>query len=332
MKKYVGIIIIIVILLIPNALFSFFDTEKTTSLLPVFTNETQATSPSKTQQTLLIKNDSNIVEMDIESYVLCVLLGEIPANFEEEALKAQAVATRTYTLRKVIRQMKHAEYDLCTDASCCQAYMTIEDYLSSKGDEQDLNKLRNAVAQTEGPVLTYNGSIIEATYFSCSGGRTEDAVDVWGEAVPYLQSVNSPGEENARHYSSEIILTKEEFLQKLDLPENTSCNTSNLMITYTNGGGVNTVCIGGKTYSGKELRSLLSLPSTAVSIEFNDKTVTCTSKGYGHRVGMSQYGADAMAVSGKTYTQILYHYYPGTKLETFTVEQLNTVFDKAGNL
>ena len=164
-------------------------------------------------------------------------------------------------------------------------------------------------------MLTYQGKLIEATYFSCSGGRTEDALAVWGEDVPYLQSVESPGEEGAAHYVDTVSFTASEFCEKIgkELPGIPAEWIGT--IRYTAGGGVETIYIGDEPYSGTQLRSMLNLRSTAFLITAAGDTVTITTKGYGHRVGMSQYGADAMAVQGCSYEEILAHYYPGTKLQ-----------------
>ena len=332
MKKYVLPLVLLLIFAVPNLMFSWLSNQMKDTPSPVFTDELPTEAIESSQRTLLVKHGEDILTLDLESYVLGVLFGEMPAEFEPEALMAQAVATRTYTLRRVANQMKHEDANLCTEAQCCQAYMTIAEYVASGGDDVDVAKMQEAVNRTKGQVLTYDGKLIEATYFSCSGGKTEDAVDVWGQSVPYLKSVDSPGEESCRHYSREIVFMKQVFLAKMGLPSNMALNTHNILTTYTEGGGIDILQIGDHAFSGVQLRSLLSLPSTAVSLTFKEDSVVISVKGNGHRVGMSQYGADAMAVSGKTYTQILSHYYPGTKLEVFTADQLNAIFDKAGNL
>ena len=162
--------------------------------------------------------------------------------------------------------------------------------------------------------MTYEGKLVEATYFSCSGGTTEDAVAVWGTDVPYLQSVASPGEENATYYTDSVTFTAQEFASRLGVnltgkPASWVCD-----VTHTVGGGVDTMKIGGLTFKGTELRKLLGLRSTAFTITAMEDTITVQTRGYGHRVGMSQYGADAMAALGSTYDEILTHYYQGTEL------------------
>ncbi len=249
-------------------------------------------------------------KMNLEEYILRVTLAEMPADFELEALKAQAVVARTYTCRKMT-EPKHSGGAVCTDAACCQAYITAEDYLLSGGSWEAVEKVKNAVDATAGQVLIYQGEYIEATYFSCSGGRTEDAQAVWGNAVPYLQSVDSPGEEGAAHYTDTVSISKADFLEKLGLPMQTVKIGA---VRYSEGGGVSSIELCGKTFSGTDVRKKLSLRSTVFVITAVGDTVTVTTRGFGHRVGMSQYGADAMALSGKTYVDILMHYYTGTEL------------------
>lgn len=257
------------------------------------------------------QTDSGWRDVDLEEYLVGVVLAEMPASFEEEALRAQAVVARTYGVRAMEGKSKHQEGDICGDSSCCQGYLDPDEY---GGTEEGLQKVRNAVAETRGQVLTYEGELIEATYFSCSGGSTEDAVAVWGTEVPYLQSVESPGEENATYYTDSVEFTPEEFMDKLDL-ELTGESADWLgEVSYTVGGGVDTMTIGGTVFRGTEIRKLLGLRSTAFSMDVTGETIAITTRGYGHRVGMSQYGADAMAALGGTYAEILGHYYQGTEL------------------
>ncbi len=248
------------------------------------------------------------VEMDFEDYLLGAVLAEMPAGFEPEALKAQAVAARTYAQRAVLMG-KHGDGSVCGSFSCCQAYITPEDYYAAGGTLDAVDKVRAAVNATQGLVLTYGGQLIEATYFSCSGGRTEDALAVWGTDVPYLQAVDSPGEEEAPVYTDAVFYTWQELCRRLEVEEPTIGE-----LKRTDGGGVDRVEIGGKTFRGTQLRSLLGLRSTAFTLEPGTDGLTIRTRGYGHRVGMSQYGADAMALTGSDYREILAHYYPGTSL------------------
>ena len=257
--------------------------------------------------------DGETMQIDLEEYVVGVVLSEMPASFEPEALKAQAVAARTYAMKTCDDGKKHAGA-VCDSSLCCQGYMTVEDYLLRGWKEKYVERVRKAVQETAGQVLVYNGKLIRATYFSCSGGVTESAVAVWGRDYPYLQSVPSPGEEETVYYTDTVRLSLESFQEKLGValsgsPENWFGN-----ITYTAGGGIDTMEIGGVAYRGTTLRSLLGLRSTAFQVVVNESSILFETRGYGHRVGMSQYGADAMALEGNTYQQILQHYYQGTDL------------------
>lgn len=279
--------------------------------------QTQPTYPevSRTAESrkIWVLRDGSRKEMELEEYVVGVLLGELPGGFHMEAQKAQAIVTRTYTLRTVLHKDKHAGA-VCTDSTCCQAYRDPAAYLAQGGSAQTLDRTRQAVEQTAGTVLTYHGELIDATYFSCSGGTTEDAVAVWGSDVPYLQSVESPGEEFALRHTDTVTFTPEEFSAALGMELSGSPTAWFGAVSYTRGGSVDQIYIGGVAWSGTRLRGLLGLRSAAFSLCATDTGITVTTKGFGHRVGMSQYGAEAMARAGNTASQILAHYYTGTEL------------------
>lgn len=266
--------------------------------------ETQPQVNTEKSQQIRVLHEDKVLLMDLETYVLHVLQGEMPASFHPEALKAQTVAIRTYTLRNMNIGKKHIFSDVCTDSTCCQAYQT------NSAD----TVYQRAVEDTWGQVLTYDNDFVEATYFSSSGGYTEDAEDVWGSARSYLQSKASPGEENSPYHLNQILIPLDTFLDKLgiELAQGQSCEISDR--TYTKGGGVKTLRVCHQIFTGLQLRQKLSLRSTAFTIDLLGDTVQITTKGNGHRVGMSQYGANAMATSGKTYEEILAYYYPGTNL------------------
>lgn len=264
-----------------------------------------------------VRTGQEVQQQNLEEYLVGVVLAEMPASFEKEALKAQAVVARTYTMRANLSGGKHGDGSVCTDYACCQAYIDPEDYLNKGGTTENVDKIRTAVTDTAGQVLTYGGELIEATYFSCSGGSTEDAVAVWGTDYPYLQAVESPGEEEAAHYTDTVRFSPEEFAGALGAVLSGSPREWFGAVTYTEGGGVDTMVIGGKTYKGTELRQKLGLRSTAFTVSAGED-ITITTRGYGHRVGMSQYGADAMAALGNHYTDILAHYYQGTALSALS--------------
>lgn len=278
------------------------------------TEPTVQTEPELVSLPMRLRTGDQLQQMDLDAYLVGVVLAEMPVTFETETLKAQAVAARTYARKAYVTGGKHGDGSLCDSPSCCQAYMTEEAFLARGGTREGLEKVRSAVLETSGLVLTYEGELIEATYFSCSGGSTESAVAVWGTDYPYLQAVDSPGEENALHDRDTVTFSLEQFQAALGsvLPEDPQ--TWFREVTYTPGDGVDTMVIGEETYTGKQLRSLLGLRSTAFSMQVQADAVTITTRGYGHRVGMSQYGADAMAVTGSDFRQILAHYYPGTQV------------------
>ncbi len=285
------------------------------STLPAVT--TRPTVPAAPEIQIQVVMEEEVKEMDLEAYLLGVMLAEVPAKFQFEALKAQAVASRTYTLLRCKGKKSHTLGAVCTDSSCCQAYISPEAYILRGGKWADLEKMRKALEETKGQVLTYNDKLIVATYFSCSGGSTEAAQAVWGGDYPYLQAVESPGEEIASFFEDEKIFTEEEIMQVLNIRLEGKPETWFGAVEYTQGGGVKTMHIGGVPYKGTTLRTLLGLRSTAFTVSFHDGFVFFKTKGYGHRVGMSQYGAEAMAREGSGYEQILYHYYTGTSIRQY---------------
>lgn len=283
--------------------------------LPTATQPTETAPIETTPVKIRVILDGELAQMDLETYVLRVVLGEVPADFEPEALKAQAVAARTFALK--LNESKRHGGAVCTGSACCQAYQTEENYLNKGGTSEKLEKVRQAVDETCGEVLTYGGKLINATFFSCSGGSTEDAQAVWGYDVPYLQAVKSPGEEDAAAYYREKSFTKKEFQKALAVSLKGDPESWFGKVSYTDGGGVAYMTIGGVRYRGTTLRALLGLRSTMFTIHVEQGNIVISTKGYGHRVGMSQYGADAMALAGSDYTQILAHYYLGSTLSNY---------------
>lgn len=281
--------------------------------LPVL--KTTAAAPDATLY-LPVLLEGEVLNLPLEEYLVGVLLREVSTAFDEEALKAQAVAARTYALKSHTLGYKHGGA-VCTTASCCQGYLDPDAYLAETGDFPGLAKMRRAVAETAGQVLTYEGQLILATYFDCSGGSTEDAAAVWGKIYPYLQAVESPGEENAPHYSDEVTFTAGQFLEALELDLKGPPEAWFGAVSYTPGGGVDSMEIGGRSFRGTDLRSKLGLRSTVFTVAVSEDTITFSTRGYGHRVGLSQYGAEAMALSGSGYEEILQHYYPQSQLEIY---------------
>ena len=330
MRKQIVILYVLLVLIFPQLLLSIVKTEvKRNEATDDFISEVKtAIISEKPSRTIHVYDEDILLEMPLDTYVTGVVLAEMPADFEPEALKAQAVACRTFALKSMQRS-KHKDAFVCTDPTCCQAFISPSEYT---GSENNLEKVYLATKETENEVLMFDGNLIEATYFSCSGGKTEADVEVWGADVPYLQSVESPGEEISSNYETTKSFTHANFKQMLGLPQSMNLNEMKMDLTYTEGGGIETLKIGDSVYSGVQVRSLLSLRSTIFSIEHTDDCVLITTKGYGHRVGMSQYGAEAMAVAGAQYDEILQHYYLGTDLARLSVEEMDTIFDKAENI
>ena len=280
--------------------------------------ESDALSPTRAavdakERLTVVSKSGNLRQMTLDEYLVGVVLAEMPADFDSEALKAQAVVARTYT-RKRMAAPKHEGAAVCMSPGCCQGWRSPEDYLGEGGRQSAVDKVRRAVADTDGAVLCYDGQLIDATYFSCSGGSTEDAVAVWGQDVPYLQAVQSPGEEDAPRYSESVRFTAAELADRLGIENRGDPAGWFTEITYTDGGGVERLSVRGKSFTGTQLRSKLGLRSTAFSLEVSGKIITVTTRGFGHRVGMSQYGAQAMAQTGAGFEEILSHYYTGTEL------------------
>ena len=268
-----------------------------------------------------LRTENGIVTVDEADYLTAVVLSEMPALFEAEALAAQAVAARTFLARQRLAG-KHADCDVCADSACCQAWGDAAALEAKYGAElpQYRDKAAAAVAKTTGEILTYDGEPIDAVYFSCSGGSTEAAVAVWGTDVPYLQAVESPGEQDALRYESEVCFTESELRTCLAAaaPEISLSGPASGWFgepVLTEGGGVETLEIGGVPFSGTALRSLLGLNSTKFTVEVSGEDIVFHVRGFGHRVGMSQYGANAMAKLGFDYRAILQYYYRGAKIE-----------------
>lgn len=276
---------------------------------------------------LLHKKDKKIEEIPLDEYLLVVVSAEMPANFEQEALNAQALVARTYTIYSIKRNKnKHEGADICDSSTCCQAWISKEDRLARWNEdvrEEYWNKIVKAVNTTKGKVITYNGDVIDAFFHSNSGGITEIPVNVWGGTnFPYLQSVQTSGEEGYSQYSSEVTLTQEELINKIrakhsDFNIDISQQDSVKILEYTEAGRVKNIQIGNLKLSGVEVRSLLGLKSTNFKIEINNGKVTFIVTGYGHGVGMSQTGADSMAKQGSNYEEIIKHFYTGVEITEF---------------
>lgn len=249
----------------------------------------------------LIHNDKEI-EIELEDYVIGVVAAEMPASFNIEALKAQSVIARTYALNITSKGRT------LTDNESTQSYIDIDQMKNKWGNEYEkyYTKIKSAVTSTKGITIKYNDEYIDCVYHSTSNGYTEDSINVWGNDIPYLKSVESTWDKNASTYLKDINIDINTFNTKL----NTNISSiDEILIERNNNGRVSNVKIGDKYFTGINFRTILGLRSTDFDIELVDNNIKITTKGYGHGVGLSQYGANGMAKEGYTYTQILNHYY-----------------------
>ena len=260
-----------------------------------------------------------IEELPIDEYLYGVVSSEMPVKYEIEALKAQAVVARTYTIYQITHSNgKHNNADICDNYACCQAWISKEDRFAKwdeKEAENNWKKIVNAVNSTQGKVITYNGDVIDAFFHSNSGGITETASNVWGgQNFPYLKSVETSGEDEYSEYNSEVELSKDELTNKLkekhsEIEINYEENDVIKIIEFTESGRVKKIKFGNVEIAGTEARTILGLKSTNFNFEIRDNSVIFFVKGYGHGVGMSQTGADSLAKQGASYEEIIKHYY-----------------------
>lgn len=263
-----------------------------------------------------------VAEYTMADYLPGVLAGEMPASFETEALKAQAVAARTYILycQRGVSQ-KHPEADVCNDAACCKAYGDVQQLQALWGDgyETNMAKIRQAVAETDGLYLTYENEPIQAVFHSSSAGRTEAGGNLWSP-LPYLVSVDSPETEaDVPNFISTVEIESQELARTVLTAHPEAQLTGSPeswlgAVSVYDSGRVAGVELGGAVLSGAEMRSLFALRSTSFALEYTGDSFLFTVRGYGHGVGLSQYGANVMAKAGADFREILAHYYPGTEL------------------
>ena len=262
--------------------------------------------------------------MDLRTYLLGVVRAEMPASFEGEALKAQAVAARTYVLHKIAGggSANHPQADACDDITCCQAYKTQEAAAADWGDQAEENeaKIRAAVEETDGECVLYGGAPVLAVFHSSSTGTTQDASAVWSASLPYLTAVETPeGEDTVPGFRSTARFQAAELKERLlaGLPEaKLEGRASNWFtdIQQQPNGTVTSLSVGGVEVGGNQLRTLLDLRSACFTISFEDSEVVFSVTGYGHGVGMSQYGANVLAARGMGYREILEWYYTGAQV------------------
>lgn len=261
------------------------------------------------QKVHVIRQDGSELELSMDEYLQGVIPSEMPVSFELEALKAQAVAARTYVVQR--------GYEV-DDTVQTQVYYDIDQQKEIWGSSYDTyaDKVKQAVSETKDEIMTYEGEVISAVFFSSSCGKTANADEYWENEVPYLQSVDSSWDKEEDDYEQTVEFSEEEFAEKLGFENEVSQIEEP---SYYESGYVKSIEIDGIVFSGREVRELLELRSSCFSIEKKDTTYYVTTKGYGHGIGMSQYGAQAMAESGKTYDEILKHYYQGIEIEEMDV-------------
>lgn len=280
-----------------------------------------ATAAEDAKQTVTLLNaDGEVERMSLARYLWGVVAAEMPASFELEALKAQTVAARTYWV--AAGGDKHGPADICGDSGCCQAYITPGEATEKWGGkaEEYTARIAQAVAQTDGLVALYGDRPIQAVYFSSAPGSTVDAVAVWGSAVPYLVSVPSPEGDEVPNWRSEVTLTTTQFRQLVTGQYPTADFTGPVNrwlrdFVWQPSGTVSRVTVGGVELTGGQVRKLLGLRSACFSVSVEGDNLVFQTTGYGHGVGMSQYGANALAKQGKDFRAILSWYYKGVQVE-----------------
>lgn len=269
-------------------------------------SNTQVTNQGQTIKLKL--NTGETINIALEDYVIGVVGSEMPALFNSEALKAQSVAARTYALKKTSMGAT------LTATTSDQVYKTNDQLKAMWGNSYDTyyNKVKSAVLATKGEVMTYNGNYIDAVYFSTSNGRTEDPIYVWSYTQPYLKSVDSKWDIGTTFFNATKTIPKSEISSKLGV--NLTSISEITINSLTTGGRVNSVTIAGKEFTGVQIRTLLGLRSSDFTVSESGNNIVFTTKGWGHGVGMSQYGANGMANAGYSYSQILKHYYTGISI------------------
>lgn len=266
------------------------------------------------------------MQMDIETYLYGVLSGEMPSDFDIEALKAQAVAARTYVMYKQEsgNPAQHSNSVVCTDYRHCQEYKSYEALKKSEGDEwmnNSYSKIKQAVDETKGQIIVSDDKPILPLYFSTSSGKTENSEEVFSEKYTYLQSVDSPYDKLSPKYVSTLKISNKDFVSAIrksysDIQIEESNLSSQIKVVETStGGAVEKIKIGNKEITGRDVRAIFKLNSANFEISFEDDYMDFVVKGFGHGVGMSQWGAAGMADDGYLYYEILGHYYTGTTIK-----------------
>lgn len=323
---HVSVILLILLFLLPLFTVTVIRHEQAEEQEPE-TTEILPPGEIDSTETVRVLLKGTVQKMSMSEYLQGVVRAEMPASFEQEALCAQAVAARTYTLYKIATGSNHGdEADVCGDPACCQAYLDKESAEKNWGNKAAAYeaKIENAVAKTDGQTILYNGQPILAVFHSSSAGQTKSSGEVWSQNLPYLQSVSSPekGKEIPNYYSR-VEFSASEFKEKF-LKAHPDADFSGKMsgwvtgLTVTEGTNVDHVTIGGVAVRGSEVRTIFSLRSASFEAEVQDNKMVFFVTGYGHGVGMSQYGANEMAKSGATWQDIIQHYYTSVTIAAWT--------------
>lgn len=294
----------IVVILVPFTINSFLNKET------IFNEEKINEQAIVVEPIIKVQKGSETLSLSLEEYVIGVVAGEMPASFQEEALKAQAVASRTFALNRLKNK------DVLSSTTGDQVYITDEEMRNKWGTDYDkyYTKIKECVLKTKGETLTYNDEIISAYYFSMSNGHTENALTVFNEDKPYLISVESNWEVDNQNYEKELQISQQDFCKTLGV----DCNTIEISnIERNDTGHVDNIEVNNTTFTGTEFRHLLGLRSTDFDITITDQSIIITTRGYGHGVGMSQYGANEMAKLGYSYDEILKYYYKNIELTNY---------------
>jgi len=324
----VAAILMVALIVIPTSVVYFLPKEKVAEQPSKVTLASEVEKVQENEPTIEVPvyrtGSKKIEKIPLEHYVRGVIASEMPSDFELEALKAQAMAARTYIVRRLVEKdfTDTPKGSIVTDTVKHQVFRSEEELRQQWGLEYDrkISKINQAVNETMGQVLTYEGRPINATFFSTSNGYTENSEDYWGTVLPYLRSVESPWDVESPRFKEQIVMSLPEFEKKLGVKLAVPTITGesfNKMITQTVGKRVKEIKIGEKNFSGKEIRELLGLSSSDFTWKVKNGKVYIDTVGWGHGVGMSQWGANGMAKEGKTAQDIVHHYYHGIKIEDY---------------
>ena len=268
--------------------------------IPPLSQELKIKNETNKDDTVTVSTQTGDIQLSIEEYIIGVVAAEMPASFELEALKAQAVASRTFVYSRNLK---------VDDTVNSQVYQNNEKLKEKWKDKYDeyINKVKKAVYETKGQVIVYKGEIIHAFFFSSSNGSTNNSEDYWSASYPYLVSVSSPYEEKKNERVKEISIN--DMNQIFDM----EVKNIEILELYENG-YVKKVKVNSKTYTGKEIRELCQLASSSFNVEKKGDSFVFQTSGYGHGVGMSQHGAQGMAKEGYDYIEIIQHYYKDVEI------------------